>query len=94
MTPVTEADSKQRFADAVVDSRRHRLIAVVEDHSGEGEAVNTVGAVGQSCTARCCGVHNLSVWSVRQMHSKNKLCVAEFAAHNQHECLCLELEAL
>lgn len=43
--PLTAADSKLRFADADVDAARGRLVCVVEDHSGEGEAVTTVGAV-------------------------------------------------
>jgi hypothetical protein len=34
-----------RYADAVVDSSRQRLIAVREDHTGEGECVNTIVAV-------------------------------------------------
>jgi len=43
---VTDPDAKLRFADGVVDAGRKRLIAVQEDHSGEGEAVNTVSTVG------------------------------------------------
>lgn len=34
-----------RFADAAVDERRARLLAVREDHTGAGEAVNTIVAV-------------------------------------------------
>ena len=34
-----------RFADAAVDARRARLLAVREDHTGAGEAVNTIVAV-------------------------------------------------
>ena len=34
-----------RFADAAVDEARGRLLAVREDHTGAGEAVNTVAAV-------------------------------------------------
>ncbi|MBD2461521.1 S9 family peptidase [Oscillatoria sp. FACHB-1407] len=34
-----------RYADAVVDQSRQRLIAVREDHTGEGESVNTIVAV-------------------------------------------------
>ena len=45
--PITPEDSKLRFADAIVDEQRNRLIAVCEDHSQGGEAVNTVSAVGQ-----------------------------------------------
>ena len=48
---VTDPDGKLRFADGVVDAGRKRLIAVQEDHSGEGEAVNTVSAVGARQTA-------------------------------------------
>jgi dipeptidyl aminopeptidase/acylaminoacyl peptidase len=43
--PLTAADSKQRFADGDVDATRNRLVCVVEDHSVEGEAKTTVGAV-------------------------------------------------
>jgi hypothetical protein len=46
--PLTAADSKQRFADGDVDATRNRLVCVVEDHSVEGEAKTTVGAVGES----------------------------------------------
>ncbi|MEB3214276.1 MAG: S9 family peptidase [Leptolyngbyaceae bacterium] len=34
-----------RYADAGVDASRNRLICVREDHTGEGEAVNTIVAV-------------------------------------------------
>ena len=44
---LTPADAGLRYADAVVDEQRNRLIAVQEDHSGKGEAVNTVAAVGK-----------------------------------------------
>ncbi len=44
---LTSKDAKQRFADGVVDEQRGRLVAVCEDHSGEGEAVNTISAVGE-----------------------------------------------
>lgn len=47
VTPLTEADNKLRFADAVIDEQRNRLITVCEDHSGDGEAVNTIAAVGK-----------------------------------------------
>ncbi|MFP6807919.1 MAG: S9 family peptidase [Pseudomonadales bacterium] len=34
-----------RFADGIVDHRNNRIIIVVEDHSGSGEAENKLGAV-------------------------------------------------
>ncbi|MEO7335786.1 MAG: S9 family peptidase, partial [Caldimonas sp.] len=34
-----------RYADAAVDVRRQRLVAVREDHSGSGEAINTLVAI-------------------------------------------------
>ncbi|MCC7264741.1 MAG: S9 family peptidase, partial [Candidatus Latescibacteria bacterium] len=34
-----------RYADGVMDPRRQRLICVREDHTGAGEAVNTIAAV-------------------------------------------------
>ncbi|HYN88533.1 MAG TPA: S9 family peptidase, partial [Ardenticatenaceae bacterium] len=43
--PIT-ASADMRYADAIVDSRRNRLICVREDHSvGGREAVNTIAAV-------------------------------------------------
>ena len=34
-----------RYADGVVDIQRQRLICVREDHTGEGEAVNTIASI-------------------------------------------------
>jgi dipeptidyl aminopeptidase/acylaminoacyl peptidase len=42
--PITP-DGAMRYADLVVDSGRSRLICVREDHSGPGEAVNTLVAI-------------------------------------------------
>ena len=39
-------DEGKRYADAVPDLRHQRLIAVREDHSGGGEPVNTLVAIG------------------------------------------------
>lgn len=44
--PLTAADTQHRFADAIIDKKFDRLVAVREDHSGEGEPVNSVAAVG------------------------------------------------
>lgn len=46
-TPITpETGAKLRYADAVMDARRNRLICVREDHRPEGrEPVNTIAAV-------------------------------------------------
>lgn len=41
MTPAVDL----RYADAIVDRARQRLIAVREDHTGDGEAVNTLVAL-------------------------------------------------
>ena len=38
-------DLAWRYADGVVDRRRQRLLCVREDHTGTGEAVNTVAEV-------------------------------------------------
>ena len=38
-------ESNLRYADGVVDAPRQRIITVQEDHSGGGEAVNTIAAV-------------------------------------------------
>jgi dipeptidyl aminopeptidase/acylaminoacyl peptidase len=42
--PITPAGAL-RYADPVFDPARSRLIAIREDHSGEGEAVNTIVAL-------------------------------------------------
>lgn len=48
--PLTAADSKQRFANYILDGARNRLVAVCEDHSKEGEeAVNSIAAIGAFC---------------------------------------------
>ncbi|MFN4294141.1 MAG: S9 family peptidase [Thermoflexales bacterium] len=45
-TPITPAtDAKLRYADAVMDAQRRRLICVREDHTGGREPVNTLVAV-------------------------------------------------
>jgi dipeptidyl aminopeptidase/acylaminoacyl peptidase len=46
--PITAAaaGSALRYADAVVDERHGRLICVCEDHTGRGEAVNSLVSVG------------------------------------------------
>ncbi|MFT4037500.1 MAG: S9 family peptidase [Thermomicrobiales bacterium] len=43
--PITP-ETALRYADFVFDTPRNRLIAVREDHRGEGEAVNTIVATG------------------------------------------------
>ena len=43
-TPITP-EGKFRYADAVVDSDRQRLICVREDHSEDGEAINTIVSI-------------------------------------------------
>ena len=45
LTPEVEPASGLRFADAVVDAQRERLICVMEDHRQSGEAVNSIVAV-------------------------------------------------
>ena len=42
--PITPA-GKMRYADAIIDSRRGRLICVREDHGDEKEAVNTLTSI-------------------------------------------------
>lgn len=42
--PITP-DGPFRYADATADRQRERLICVMEDHSGEGEAENCIAAV-------------------------------------------------
>lgn len=48
--PLTAAGDR-RYADAVLDRRRNRLICVREDHTGGGEAVNELVAVDLSSGA-------------------------------------------
>ncbi|MGB3614156.1 MAG: prolyl oligopeptidase family serine peptidase [Elainellaceae cyanobacterium] len=43
--PLTAADNGYRYADAVLDHHRQQLICIREDHSSEGEAVNTIVSV-------------------------------------------------
>ena len=43
-TPLTANDG-MRYADARIDAPRGRLVAVREDHSGGGEAVNTLVSI-------------------------------------------------
>jgi len=46
LTPAPPSRERQwRFADGVIDPKRLRWIGVREDHTGEGEAVNTLVAV-------------------------------------------------
>ena len=42
--PITPQDSR-RYADAVIDLRRQRIVCVCEDHRAGGEPVNTIVAV-------------------------------------------------
>ncbi|MEG4347966.1 S9 family peptidase [Microcoleus sp. A003_D6] len=42
--PLTPA-ANSRYADAMVDKQRNRLICVREDHAGEGEPVNTIVSI-------------------------------------------------
>jgi dipeptidyl aminopeptidase/acylaminoacyl peptidase len=45
LTPEPRRPSGWRFADGVIDRKRRRWIGVREDHTGEGEPVNTIVAV-------------------------------------------------
>ncbi len=47
-TPLTADNTGCRYADAVLDPARQRLICVREDHSGDGEAVNTLVGIALS----------------------------------------------
>ena len=38
-------EGELRYADGILDAGRKRIIAVQEDHSGSGEAVNSIAAV-------------------------------------------------
>ena len=38
-------EGNYRYADAVIDTQRQRLICIREDHTGEGEAVNTIVSI-------------------------------------------------
>ena len=43
--PLTPA-AKLRYADGIIDQQRGRMICVQEDHTGAGEAVNTLVSIG------------------------------------------------
>ena len=43
-------EGKLRFADGILDPARQRIITVQEDHSGSGEAVNTISAICKQST--------------------------------------------
>jgi dipeptidyl aminopeptidase/acylaminoacyl peptidase len=43
--PLTAASASTRYADACIDVKHNRLICVREDHSGGGEAVNTIASI-------------------------------------------------
>src|SRR6185369_6967626 len=45
LTPAPPRPNGWRFADGVIDRSRKRWIGVGEDHTGAGEAVNTIVAV-------------------------------------------------
>ncbi|NJM98000.1 MAG: S9 family peptidase [Phormidesmis sp. RL_2_1] len=45
ITPAVTPTAGLRYADTVVDSRRDRLICVLEDHRQSGEAVNAIATV-------------------------------------------------
>jgi len=50
--PLTAASADIRYADACIDVMRNRLMCVREDHSGGGEAVNTIASInleGEEC---------------------------------------------
>ncbi|MDG1232550.1 MAG: S9 family peptidase [Pseudomonadales bacterium] len=38
-------DDGLRFANGCIDKKRNRIISVIEDHRGDGEAVNFIGAI-------------------------------------------------
>jgi dipeptidyl aminopeptidase/acylaminoacyl peptidase len=55
VSPITP-ESQMRFADAVMDRRRGRLVCVREDHSETGrEAVNTIVGIKLDGSAQGCG---------------------------------------
>jgi dipeptidyl aminopeptidase/acylaminoacyl peptidase len=53
LTPAPKAPDRQwRFADGIIDRKRHRWIGVREDHTGDGEPRNTIAAVDLRKTGR------------------------------------------
>ena len=44
-------EGKLRFADGILDAGRQRIITVQEDHSGSGEAVNTIAAICEQASS-------------------------------------------
>ncbi|WP_204102633.1 MULTISPECIES: S9 family peptidase [Spirulina sp. CCY15215] len=50
---VLTPEAQKRYADAILDSQRDRLICVCEDHAGEGEAKNTLSTVNLNTGEVC-----------------------------------------
>jgi dipeptidyl aminopeptidase/acylaminoacyl peptidase len=79
LTPEPRSRERQwRFADGIIDQRRALWIGVREDHSAEGEAVNTIVAVdlrqpGQEPGRVLCGGHNFFAYP-RLSPDGRKLC--------------------
>ena len=44
-------EGKLRYADGILDATRQRIIIVQEDHSGSGEAVNSIVAVCEQASS-------------------------------------------
>jgi hypothetical protein len=67
---LTAADSKQRFANYVLDEPRNRLLAVCEDHSkgDDQEASNSIAAIGEfiCCAAQQRGCSHMHLQCVHQ----------------------------
>lgn len=73
---LTPADSKLRFADGIIDEARNSIITVQEDHSGSGEAVNTIAIVGVNLAKMAvnkCPVQTLLIMASLDLISTEKL---------------------
>lgn len=78
---LTAVDSKQRFADYILDEPRNRLVAVCEDHSAgeDQEARNSIAAIGEQAV----GTNSSAAGSSKQD------CVATSTAFSPVRWLCI-----
>jgi dipeptidyl aminopeptidase/acylaminoacyl peptidase len=71
--PVTHA-AGMRYADGIVDAARQRLICVREDHTGDGEAVNTIAAIDLATGDETILVEGRDFFSSPRLAPDGRLC--------------------
>ena len=80
---LTSSEAKHRFADAVVDEPRQRLLAVREDHSGSGEPANTIAAISEAL--RCGGLSQGGSGGRLEQRAPAKSCARLPHHHSQQQ---------